>query len=325
MDNLCHTLAGAALGEAGLKKRTALGTATLMIASNLPDIDVGVFATDPLAMSFRRGWTHGVLAMVVLPAALAGAMWLWDRRRSGPARGSTDDGRAAAPERASFAGLLALSCIGNWLHVFMDFLNTYGVRLLMPFSERWFYGDSLYIVDPWLYVSLGGTVLASRIAARRGRDSFGPARVGVAVAAIYMTAMIGSNLWARSEVRSGLTRAGRSPETRFMVSPVPVNPFRREVIVDLGARYEKGFLWFEPLPHFRPAGYGVDANLTHPSAIEAARQPRVAAFLRWSRFPFFVIEETASQTTAYLNDYRYSGPGGRDGWARLVIQVRQVR
>ena len=81
MDNLCHTLAGAALGEAGLKSRTTRAMATLMIASNLPDIDVGVFATDTLAMSFRRGWTHGVLAMVALPAALASAAWLWDRWR----------------------------------------------------------------------------------------------------------------------------------------------------------------------------------------------------------------------------------------------------
>ena len=67
MDNLCHTLAGAALGEAGLKQRTAFGMATLMIASNLPDVDVAVFATDTLAMSFRRGWTHGVIGQLVLP------------------------------------------------------------------------------------------------------------------------------------------------------------------------------------------------------------------------------------------------------------------
>ena len=69
MDNLCHSLAGAALADAGLKRYTARGMSTLIIASNLPDIDVAVFATDTLAMSFRRGWTHGVLAMGVLPRA----------------------------------------------------------------------------------------------------------------------------------------------------------------------------------------------------------------------------------------------------------------
>ena len=85
MDNLCHLLVGMALSRAGMHKRTALATSTLVIANNLPDIDVGVFATSTLAMSFRRGWTHGVLAQLTLPLALTGAMLLYDRyRKSSP-------------------------------------------------------------------------------------------------------------------------------------------------------------------------------------------------------------------------------------------------
>ena len=49
-----------------------------------------------------------------------------------------------------------------------------------------------------------------------------------------------------------------------MVTPVVVNPFRREVVIDFGDRYEKGNLWFDPLPHFRPAG------LRHREGIRAA-------------------------------------------------------
>src|SRR6188508_3837495 len=78
MDNLCHTLVGAALGEAGLKRRTRFGSATLMIASNLPDIDVLVFATGTPAVAFRRGWTHGVLAQALLPLAFVVCLLLWD-------------------------------------------------------------------------------------------------------------------------------------------------------------------------------------------------------------------------------------------------------
>ena len=81
MDNLCHTLVGAALGEAGLKRRTGFGSGTLMIASNLPDIDVLVFATGIPPVAFRRGWTHGVLADVLLPVVLTGAVMLIARRR----------------------------------------------------------------------------------------------------------------------------------------------------------------------------------------------------------------------------------------------------
>ena len=71
MDNLCHTLAGAALAESGLARRTAMGYATLLIAANLPDIDVLSYLHGPeAALYWRRGWTHGVVALVVLPLLL---------------------------------------------------------------------------------------------------------------------------------------------------------------------------------------------------------------------------------------------------------------
>ena len=78
--------------------------------------------------------------------------------------------------------MLLLSYIGVLLHVFMDFTNSYGVRLLMPFSERWFYGDALYIVDPWLYLTLGlgwwlGEAAQPRAGAHR-RGARGDLRVG---------------------------------------------------------------------------------------------------------------------------------------------------
>ena len=57
------------------------------------------------------------------------------------------------------AALLALSYAGLLSHMFLDFLNSYGIRLLMPFSGRWFYGDSVFIIDPgcgWSSVSASG-------------------------------------------------------------------------------------------------------------------------------------------------------------------------
>ena len=43
----------------------------------------------------------------------------------------------------------------------------------MPFSGRWFYGDALYIVDPWLLMALGGGLVGAAVAARRERPSRG--------------------------------------------------------------------------------------------------------------------------------------------------------
>ncbi|HEV8600059.1 MAG TPA: metal-dependent hydrolase [Gemmatimonadales bacterium] len=128
MDNLTHTLAGFALAESGLKHTTRLGTATLVLAANLPDLDGLSYlfgsATDGLA--FRRGWTHGVLAMVLLPPLLTAGMLGWSRLGGG------------AGARVRGGWLLLLAAIGVISHPLLDLLNTYGVRLLMPFSERWF-------------------------------------------------------------------------------------------------------------------------------------------------------------------------------------------
>ena len=309
MDNLCHSLLGAALGKAGLARRTPLGMTTLVVASNIPDVDVAVFATDTLAMSFRRGWTHGVLAQAALPIALTGIIVLSDRVF-----------RRHAVTRVNAAQILLLSYIGALLHVFFDFLNSYGIRLLMPFSERWFYGDALYIVDPLLYVVLGAGWWLARRREKKGKPRpFTPARIALAVTAFYAVSMLGSNLVARRVVQDGLTRAGRPAGTRFMVTPVFANPFRREVFIDVGDRYERGFLWFEPLPHFRPAGYGVTKGLDAPEVQQLLQQPRARAFLGWSRFPFVQVNPTQPQAGVWLNDYRYASAGPY-GWAAQKLR-----
>src|SRR5687767_11733499 len=120
MDNICHTLAGAAFGEAGLKQRTRYGNATLMIASNLPDVDVLVFLTDTSGFVFRRGWTHGLVAQAVMPVALAGLVW---------GIGQLVPRRADA-RPLHFGWLVLLSSVGVISHVFLDYLNNYGVRAL---------------------------------------------------------------------------------------------------------------------------------------------------------------------------------------------------
>lgn len=287
------------MSRAGLNRRTAMATSTLVIANNLPDIDVGVFATNTLAMSFRRGWTHGVLAQATLPIALTAAIVFYDRYVN----------KSPAEAAVKPSQILLLSYLGVLVHVFMDFTNSYGVRLLMPFSGRWFYGDALYIVDPWLYLILGvGWWLAKK--------SHRPARIAVTLAAVYVIVMLGSNLWARQEVRRGLARAGRPIDTTFMVTPVLVNPFHREVVIDMGDRYEKGNLWFEPAPHFRPAGFGIEKETNRPEIQALLAQPRAQAFLRWSRFPFVQADRAGS---VWLNDYRYANAGPY-GWSATKLQ-----
>ena len=332
MDNIAHTLAGLALAEAGLKRRTALGTATLAIAANLPDIDALMYfvgdGTDALA--FRRGWTHGPIAMLVLPALLTLAMIGW-RRAFGDR-----PGRRPTPVNTGWLFVLAL--IGVLSHPLLDLMNTYGVRLLMPFSDRWFYGDALFIVDPCLWATLGLGVLLSRWRARRLRDvSAGvgvvrrrssrdlptdhrwaprPALIALVLFVSYAMAMVLSGQLGRGIVY----RTAPGPRaTRVMVGPVPINPLRRDVVRIVGENYEVGTLTFGGQAIYAPRGM-IARGLNVPGLAAASATEDGAKFLTWARFPFFTSEQIGDSLRVRMSDARYADERGR-GWASVEVTV----
>ena len=91
-------------------------------------------------------------------------------------------------ERASGVNpsqLLLLSTIATLSHPALDTLNTYGVRWLMPFNGRWFYGDTLFIVDPWVWLALAIGVILSRPA----RGFTRPAKIALWISLAYASAM----------------------------------------------------------------------------------------------------------------------------------------
>lgn len=295
MDNLCHTLVGAALAEAGLKRRTPRGMATLLIAANLPDLDaIAAFTEQGLAI--RRGLTHGLPALVVLPLLLAGAMILWDRwrRRSGP---------AVVPSQ-----LFLLALFGVWTHPALDWMNTYGMRWLMPMDGTWFYGDALFIVDPWLLLLLGGGV----VAARRGATVL-PARLALAAATAYIVAMVALTLVGRLVVREqlGLTQAGHRD---LLVAPVFAVPWRRTVLVKDAREYRYGAIEWLPRPLVRMGGTLARGDSLAP-VVAGAGSAGARAFLVWARFPYY--READGQIVA--DDARYSRRGG--SFARTTVPI----
>jgi inner membrane protein len=293
MDNVTHTLVGAALGQAGLKKRTALASATLMIGANFPDIDV-VAVFFPNSVHWRRGPTHGFLALAVLPFVLAWIMQLWDRRvrlRRDP---------TATP--ADFRQLCILAGVAIWTHPTLDFMNTYGMRWLMPFVNKWFYADGLFIVDVWIFAALALGVYVSK---RTGRTM--PARAALAFLAIYTAA----NLAVTSVGRSAVARY--APNARFMVAPVPVVPWQRDVIIDDGKTHRFGrwtlggeFTVSEPFPK------GAD----HPAVALARENTDVRRFLVWARFPRYTVRSGPQGTDVHIVDDRYGAE-----WASISVRL----
>jgi inner membrane protein len=309
MDNVCHTLVGLAAARAGLKRTTSLATVTLAVAANLPDIDVLAFGTGIPAVALRRGWTHGVLAQATLPIAFAGAMWAIGRFRARPTTGSP----RPAPV---FMWLLALSYIGVFSHVFLDYLNTYGVRLLMPFSNRWFYGDSVFIVDVWMWLVLAiGFVFA-----RKGRTAV--ARMALAMTAIYVAAMMISADRARKIVLDRWTETFGTAPASLMVGPVPITPLRKAVIIDAGDHYIVGrFHWYPRRIAFNRERIPKNDEGSWVR-VALAQEPDFEAILVWSRFPYWELEDDGKGIRVTLRDVRF--PRGLRGFSATTYIRKEV-
>ncbi|WP_207790983.1 metal-dependent hydrolase [Pacificimonas flava] len=281
---MAHTLAGAALGEAGLKEKSGLGLATLMIAANIPDLDaIALVFGENLA--FRRGLTHGPIGLLLLPVLLTLAMLGFDKWQA--RRGKRPPDRL--PVRAGW--LLLLAYIGALSHPALDFLNTYGVRCLAPFSDRWFYGDTLFIIDVWLWTVLAiGTFWAQR--RRRGgvKRPRLPAQAAILILCAYIAGMGAFSAASESAARAAVAQAGYGTAELAIASPPPVDPFRRRLIY---RTEDRRVGWGE-------VALGGPVVLDAPPRPDAMDDPRIAAaaagskplrdFLFWSRVPFARFE-----------------------------------
>lgn len=149
MDNLAHSLAGLAAAKAGLE-RLSPGTTTLCIlAANAPDADVVVLLLSDRwsFLQYHRGITHSIIGTLVLGLTLPLIFHFLDRIVS----------RLRGRQHTTvLKGLVIASLLVSATHPLMDWTNNYGVRLLLPWSSRWFYGDLVFIVDPFIWLILGG-------------------------------------------------------------------------------------------------------------------------------------------------------------------------
>ena len=294
MDNLTHSLIGAVLGQAGLKRKTGLAMPTLIIAANIPDIDATCTVLGMVSLAMRRGLTHGPIAMLLLPPLLAGAMIAFDRWQAKRGKRPAD----RLPVRPGW--LLALAYVGCLSHPLFDWMNSYGIRLLEPFSDRWFYGDALFIVDPWLLAMLIAGVWLARRRDRAARaDWRRPAWAAIAGVAAYVALNLGISGVAATRV------LGREPYPAVAVAnPMPLTFWRREVLWRTDERYGSFVVtpWGELREKQRPQPIGMD----DPRIAERLPgNPEAQAFLFWARMP--VAERRGD--TVVLGDQRFRGSG----------------
>jgi inner membrane protein len=315
MDNLTHSLVGALLGQMGLKRKTGLAMPTLIIAANIPDIDaVATLLGGQEHLALRRGITHGPIAMLVLPLLLWGVMLWFDRWQT--KRGKRPGKRLPVHK----GGLLALAYIGCLSHPLFDWFNSYGIRLLEPFSSQWIYGDTLFIIDIWLWAALIVGVWISQRRERKDASNWrAPAFMSFAAICAYILA--NGLITGRMEANATDALQSRFAVTPDLVvaNPVPIQFWQRDIAWRGNGRYGTG-----------KAGFGFDGsyqeiedlgllhNADKRQDVLMMGNKNATAFLFWSRMPVITYDEKTNAIV--VTDQRFSDPLVGD---RFTVRVPQ--
>ena len=155
MDNLTHALVGLLCAEAVVRVaerrrvfhpwcRTAI-YAFAIIGNNLPDLDFSYSSISGKTFGYllqHRGYTHTLPAAFAFALSMLAVLWGLTKWRAK---------RLASVEWWLLAAVALLSPL---MHLAMDFANNYGVHPFWPLYSGWFYGDSLFIVEPSFWLSL---------------------------------------------------------------------------------------------------------------------------------------------------------------------------
>jgi inner membrane protein len=318
LDNLTHSLVGLTAAKTGLERLSPGATLLCVLAANAPDSDIVVLAFGDRwdFLQHHRGITHAFVGTAFLallaPLIFLGVDRLWARLRH------------QAP-KTKFRGLLIASLIASATHPLLDWTNNYGVRLLLPWNPRWFYGDLVFIVDPFIWlVLIAGLFVIWRV---RDQTKARIAFVSFAIIVAYWGALGFAH--ARAVVR-GTAKAermlGPTNETllRLAAMPTLANPLRWDCVFET----ERATYRFPvALNGQTPAGpvirYVKPSGKLEAALEEAAREKPGRVFLGFARFPVARLAnpDCTTQTLLQLADLRYTEPGRSRGTFAVELPV----
>jgi inner membrane protein len=339
MEPVTHFLFGAAMGRAGLNRKTALATATLTLAAEAADLDVlSRFGGSAFGLNHHRGFTHSFLGVPLVAAAVVGFIYLLWRLRGRKTRNPN------LPPRWGL--LFAYACLAGLSHILLDYTTAYGVRPFWPYSERWISWDIVFIVEPVLLIvlTLGLIVPAlfslinEEIGARGKGTPAGRLAATIALTAVF--AYWGLRDYEHRRALAALQARNYQGADAIRVSAYPywVNPFRWYGVVETPNFFAT--MDVDSL-NFNSASPEVDPEAQMqiqykpeetPVTLAAKKTYLGRVYLSWAQYPVTETEELANHTSenagaAYVvrfRDLRYDYPG-RDGRAILGAVVVLTR
>jgi inner membrane protein len=298
------------LARAGLEKTTPRGTAMMVLAANAPDADAFVWFTGTLRyIEYHRTYTHTLTFLplvALLPMLLVRAKFSW---------------------RSYVA-----SMIGVLSHLLLDWTNTYGIPLAMPFSNHRFRLDINNIIDVWilaiLLVAIAAPALSRLVSGEIGeRKSAAPRRAWAWVALAGVLAFEGFRIVTHAravEVMSARLYQG-APPNRVIAIPNSFNPFTWKGVIE-GANFAI-ILPVNLRADYDPAaGRLYRAPAPVPGMAAALRTHPFEVFSRWSQVPFWRVTPVGEDLRLELIDLRFGTPDnpGFAGVSALVDRSGNV-
>ena len=270
----------------------------MVLAANAPDFDVvSWFGGSVSYIHWHRNITHSLIAIPVM-ALLSVAIV-----------------RVAGRKPVNWLAAFLVALIAVVSHLILDLTNVYGVRLLLPFSGRWFHWDITPVVDAiiWGVLLLGvvapafGRLVGSEIGERK-REAGG----GWAVIALLL---FGSYDYGRSILHD---HAVALMDSRIYLGLAPrrtaafpeANPLVWSGMAELSSAYVK--IPIDLRGTFHPDTGETFYKPERSPAIQAALETRpFQAFLEFVQFPIWVSEpspEVPNATQVRLVDLRFGTP-----------------
>ena len=290
MDNLTHSLVGLMLARAGLEKTTPHGTAMMVLAANAPDIDAVFWFSGTMPyLEWHRTYPHAIAfapLVALLPMLLARVRFSWP----------------------SFLAAL----IGVFSHLLLDWTNSYGIPLALPFSWHRFRLDLANIFDLWIWAILLGAVVVMALAPRARRSL-----AWTALAALLAFEAFRTVTHARAiDVMSAQLYEGAPPQ-RVTALPRAFNPLTWRGVVE-----GPGFAIILPVEVVSGPGTGQLYRIAAPiPAMDAAlRTPPFQVFSHWSQLPFWKVTPIEEGLRLDLIDLRFGTPD-RPGFANVAAVV----
>jgi len=278
MFNSTHTLVGLAIARTGLDEWVPRAAITAVIASNLPDIDIiADLSSMPSYLEQHRGITHSLVGIPLLSLLLAGAMYVFTR---------------------SFWRTFVVALLAMATHPVLDFSNTYGLRPFLPFDGAWYYGDTLFIIDPIMDLILLLGIIAG--------EFFKKARWVMSFAALVLVLLyVGTRINARNEAQAHLDSytARVADFERSAVLPRLMDLWTWDGIVET-----KDSIFKVNIDTTQGVGKEV-ARMPRGQTTEiisnAAKAPSAAAILEFARFPVTRIQGLQFGYRVTFLDFRF--------------------